>query len=219
MIEFLDSIRPVEKDISISRKIINTIFILLLGLALGTFSKYLDYKQADLPGLLMDIDEALDLHNFLGEFSIWALLALCISIYSNSSARASLNVFVFFLAMVISYYLYSNYVAGFFPKTYAMIWFAFTFLSPFLAYISRYAKGKGRWSFIIASLILGVLFIMTFAFGQWYLDLVSVLDLPVFILGLIVLRRDSLKDTILMVLSSIGLAIIINNFFPFVRWK
>ena len=106
MIEFLDPISSVEKDISISRKIINTIFILLLGLTLGTFSKYLDYKQADLKGLLMYIDQALDHHNFLGEFSIWALLAICISIYSNSPIRASLNVFVFFLAMVTSYYLY-----------------------------------------------------------------------------------------------------------------
>lgn len=217
MIKFLEQIRSVEKDIPTSRKIINTILILFLGLALGTFSKYLDYKQADLPGLLMNIDEALDLTNFLGELSIWSLLALCISIYSKSPARASLNVFVFFLAMVTSYYLYSNYVAGFFPKTYAMIWFALTILSPALAFISWYAKGKGRWSFIIASLILGVLFIMTFAFGQWYIDLVSVLDLSVFIIGLIVLRRDSLKDTISMVLISTGLAIIINNFFPFVR--
>lgn len=217
MIEFLNPIRSVEKDISISRKIINTIFILLLGLALGTFSKYLDYKHADLKGLLMYIDEVVDLHNFLGGFSIWALLAICISIYSNPPARASLNVFVFFLAMVTSYYLYSNYIAGFFPKTYAMIWFGFTFLSPILAFISWYSKGKGRWSFIIASLILGVLFNMTFVFGQWYIDPISALDLPVFIIGLVVLRRDSLKDTILMSLSSIGFAILINNFFPFVR--
>lgn len=216
MIEFLNPIRSVEKDISISRKIIDTIFILLLGLALGTFSKYIDYKQADLKGLLMYIDEAMDLHNFLGEFSIWALLALCISIYSNSPARASLNVFIFFLAMVTSYYLYSTYIAGFFPKTYAMIWFGFTLLSPIVAFISWYSKGEGRWSFIIASLILGVLFNMTFVFGQWYIDLKSVLDLSVFIIGLIVLRRDSLKDTILMILNSIGLAIIIKFFFPFV---
>lgn len=216
MIEFLNPIRSVEKDISISRKIIDTIFILLLGLALGTFSKYIDYKQANLKGLLMYIDEAMDLHNFLGEFSIWALLALCISIYSNSPARASLNVFIFFLAMVTSYYLYSTYIAGFFPKTYAMIWFGFTLLSPIVAFISWYSKGEGRWSFIIASLILGVLFNMTFVFGQWYIDLKSVLDLSVFIIGLIVLRRDSLKDTILMILNSIGLAIIIKFFFPFV---
>ena len=216
MIEFLDPIRSVKKDISISRKIINTIFILLLGLALGTFSKYIDYKQADLKGLLMYIDEVVDLHNFLGGFSIWALLALCISIYSNSPARASLNVFVFFLAMVTSYYLYSTYIAGFFPKTYAMIWFGFTLLSPIVAFISWNSKGEGRWSFIIASLILGVLFNMTFVFGQWYIDLKSVLDLSVFIIGLIVLRRDSLKDTILMILNSIGLAIIIKFFFPFV---
>lgn len=119
--------------------------------------------------------------------------------------------------MVTSYYLYSNYIAGFFPKTYAMIWFGFTLLSPILAFISWYSKGKGRWSFIISSLILGVLFIMIFNFGQWYIDLVSALDLPVFTIGLVLLRRDSLKDTILMSLSSIGFAILINNFFPFVR--
>ena len=64
MIEFLDPISSVEKDISISRKIINTIFILLLGLVLGTFSKYLDYKHADLKRLHMYIDEVVDLHNF-----------------------------------------------------------------------------------------------------------------------------------------------------------
>ena len=55
-----------------------------------------------------------------------------------------------------------------------------------------------------------------FNFGKWYIDLISVLDLPVFIIGLIVLRRDSFKDTILMSLSSVGLAILIKIFFPFV---
>ena len=112
MIKFLNDIRNVEKPISNNRKIINTIAVLFLGIALGTFSKFLDFRQAELPSVLMAIDGALDVHNFLGRFAIWVLIALCISIYSNSAIRASVNVFAFFVGMVTSYYLYSNYVAA-----------------------------------------------------------------------------------------------------------
>ena len=95
MIKFLNDIRNAEKPISNNRKIINTIVVLFLGIALGTFSKILDFRQAELPSVLMAIDGALDVHNFLGRFAIWVLIALCISIYSNSVIRASINVFAF----------------------------------------------------------------------------------------------------------------------------
>ena len=162
MKKFLNDIRSAENPISGNRKIINTIAILLLGIALGTFSKFLDFRQAELPSVLMAIDGALDVHNFLGRFAIWVLIALCISIYSNSAIRASVNVFAFFAGMVVSYYLYSNYVAGFFPRSYAMIWVGFTMISPFLAFVCWYAKGKSRPAFMLSVLILAVLFNMTF---------------------------------------------------------
>ena len=95
MIKFLNDIRNAEKPISNNRKIINTIAVLFLGIALGTFSKILDFRQAELPSVLMAIDGALDVHDFLGRFAIWVLIALCISIYSNSAIRASINVFAF----------------------------------------------------------------------------------------------------------------------------
>ena len=147
MIKFLNDIRNVEKPISNNRKIINTIAVLFLGIALGTFSKFLDFRQAELPSVLMAIDGALDVHNFLGRFAIWVLIALCISIYSNSAIRASINVFAFFIGMVASYYLYSNYIAGFFPRSYAVIWFGFTAVSPLLAFVCWYAKGKSKLAF------------------------------------------------------------------------
>ena len=126
MLKFLNDIRNVEDPISNNRKIINTVVLFVLGMALGTFSKYLDFHQAELPGVLMAINEVLDISNFLGRFAIWVLIALCVSIYSNSAIRASINAFVFFVGMVASYYLYSNYIAGFFPRSYAMIWVGFT---------------------------------------------------------------------------------------------
>ena len=215
MKKFLNDIRSAENPISGNRKIINTIAILLLGIALGTFSKFLDFRQAELPSVLMAIDGALDVHNFLGRFAIWVLIALCISIYSNSAIRASVNVFVFFAGMVVSYYLYSNYVAGFFPRSYAMIWVGFTMISPFLAFVCWYAKGKSRPAFVLSVLILAVLSNMTFVYGWGYFKARSVLELIVFIIGLTVLRRDTLKSSVLMGTISIVFVFLLDMVIPF----
>lgn len=215
MIKLLNDIRNVENSISNNSKIINTIVVLFLGIALGTFSKYLDFRQAELPCVLMAIDEAFDIHNFLGRFAIWVLIALCISVYSNSSIRAGVNVFVFFFGMVSSYYLYSNYIAGFFPKSYAVIWFGLTAVSPLLAFVCWYAKGKSKPAFILSILILAVLFNMTFVYGQWYLEALSVLELAVFIMGVLVLRRDTLRSSVLMGTISIALAFLLDMVIPF----
>ena len=211
MKKFLNDIRSAENPISGNRKIINTIAVLFLGIALGTFSKFLDFRQAELPSVLM----AIDVHNFLGRFAIWVLIALCISIYSNSATRASVNVFAFFAGMVASYYLYSNYVAGFFPRSYAMIWFGFTMISPFLAFVCWYAKGKSRPAFMLSVLILAVLFNMTLVYGWGYFEARSVLELIVFIIGLTVLRRDTLKSSVLMGTISIVLAFLLDMVIPF----
>lgn len=212
---FLNDIRCAENPISGNRKIIYTIAVFFLGIALGTFSKFLDFRQAQLPGVLMAIDGALDIHNSLGRFAIWALIALCISVYSNSAIRASVNVFVFFLGMVTSYYLYSNYVVGFFPRSYAMIWFGFTMISPFLAFICWYAKGKSKSAWMLSALILAVLFNMTFVYGWGYFEARSILELAVFMIGVAVLRRDTLKGSVLMGSVSIILACLLNTVVPF----
>ena len=119
------SIREPQKSNSIKEKAAVTTGVFLLGVFIGLFSKYLDYRQGDLPGLLQLIDSTLDLHNFLGELSPWILIAVVISVYSHTPVRASINVFFFFLGFVASYYVYSYYVAGFFPRGYALIWVAF----------------------------------------------------------------------------------------------
>ncbi len=215
MKKFLNDIRSAENPISGNRKIINTVAVLFLGIALGIFSKFLDFRQAELPSVLMAIDGALDVHNFLGRFAIWVLIALCISIYSNSAIRASVNVFAFFVGMVASYYLYSNYIAGFFPRSYAMIWFGFTAVSPLLAFVCWYARGKSKLAFILSALILAVLFNMCFVYGFGYFSARSVLEVIVFSIGFIVLKRNSLRSSALMGTISIVLAFLLNIIIPF----
>ena len=106
---FLDCIRRVDKQISTSKKITNTFAILIFGIALGIVSKFFDTTASnELPFIV----QYLDIRNFLGRFSIWVLIALCISLYSHSPFRAAINVFLFFLGMITSYYLYSAFIAS-----------------------------------------------------------------------------------------------------------
>ena len=212
MKSFLNTIRCEAKSISVSRQVIDTIAILVLGIALGTFSKFLDNTAGnDLPYLF----EYLDIRNFLGRFAIWVLIATCISIYSNSSIRASINVFIFFAGMVTTYYLYSKFVAGFFPKSYAMIWVGFTAISPMLTFICWYAKGKSRLSFTLSTMIIAALFNMTFVYGWSYCNMRSILELIVFIIGCVVLKRNTIKDSMIMLVIGIALAFVLDWLIPF----
>lgn len=195
-----------------SKKILHSIAVLFFGIVLGTVSKFLDTTPSnELPFII----ERLDVRNFLGRFAIWILIAVCISIYSNSSIRAAVNVFTFFLGMVTSYYLYSKFIAGFFPRSYAMIWFGLTAISPLLAFVCWYAKGKSKISLAISSLIIAVLFNMTFAYGWIYFDIYSSLELIVFICGLVILRRSTIKETIVTTAIGVIAAMILNMILPF----
>ena len=207
MIKFLNDIRNVEKTISNNRKIINTIAVLFLGIALGTFSKFLDFRQAELPSGLMAIDAALDVHNFLGRFAIWVLIALCISIYSNSAIRASVNVFAFFVGMLIGYYVWTSVFAGFYPDIpYLMRWLILAVVSPFLAFLIWYARGRGALAIGISSVLIAIF--CCFAFNLNFADF-RILYFPEFILWLAsigILFKD-VKQSAFSLLISIPVAL------------
>lgn len=212
MKKFLNDIRSTEPPIPLNKQIINTVCILFIGIILGTFSKFLDTMPTnELPFIF----EFLDMRNFLGRFAIWLLIALCISIYSNSSIRASINVFVFFVGMVTSYYLYSRFVAGFFSRSYAMIWAAFTVISPILAFICWYARGKSKLAFMLSAIILAVLFNTTFVYGNSYFEMRSILELIIFICAIAFLKRKTIKDTMIMFVLSVGIAFTLDFIVPF----
>lgn len=215
--KFLDAVRTPQKKLPAKKQIFIPLGIFLLGVGLGAFSKYLDHRQAYLPSLLMMIDSAVDLHNFLGRFSPWILIAVCISVYSRSPAKAAGNVFCFFVGMVSSYYLYSHLIAGFFPKSYAMIWVGFTFLSPFLAYLCWYAKGDGWIAGIISACIIGTLLNTAFAYGSFYFHVRYWPEVIVLFLAIAVLRRKP-KEMAVMLGMGIVFAVLTNHFPLFRIW-
>lgn len=198
---FWEHIRE-KRNTALSRQMISTILILLLGIALGVLSKFLDSTASNaLPPIL----EYLDVRNFLGRFAIWMLLGLCIAVYSPSPIRAAANVFAFFSGMVASYYAYSKWIAGFFPQSYALIWGGFAAISPLLAWICWYAKGKGKIPLGISAVIIAVLFNASFIYGWLYFSMRSILELITFLCGVAVLKQESAKDTVIMI--GIGIAV------------
>lgn len=215
--KLLNAVRTPQNDLPAKKQIFITVGIFLFGIGLGTFSKYLDHQQAYLPSFLMMLDNLIDLHNFLGRFSPWIFIAVCISVYSHSPKRAAINVFSFFIGMVSSYYLYSNFIAGFFPKSYAMIWIAFTALSPFLAYLCWYAKGNGWIACIISACIIGTLFNTAFSYGFFYFSVRYWLEVIVLLLTIVILHRNS-KEMFVILGIGIVFAVITNFLLPLPIW-
>ena len=151
MKEWLDSIRKPNKDIKISKKIIYSLLILLLGIILGVFSKWLDNLSINDAIWWQHILGIVDLRNVFSYVGIWLFLAITISVFSRTPLRASLNVFLFFIGMTVSYHLYTIMLSGFNPKSYMMIWYGITAITPIFAFICWYAKGNNKISIMISS--------------------------------------------------------------------
>lgn len=202
MKSFLEKIRKPRTDIPLNKQIAETIGIILFGLVLGVLQKWIDGTAANALPVVM---QQLDIGNYFGRLAIWILLVTIISVYAKSPLRAAINTFFFFISMLAGYYLYCNYILGFLPKTYMMIWIVISFATFFMAYVCWYAKGKGIIAIFISSMIMGVLLAQAFNLniiqGFYMYHFLEVLT---WIIGVILLRRK-LKEYAI----EIGLSIVI----------
>lgn len=213
----LNKIRLPLKTLSLQEQIIRTLGVLFFGILMGTFSKYLDAPIGKMPAFLKAIDYRLDFHNFLGGLAPWIVIAVLISVRSQSPLRAAINVFCFFCGMVASYYLYSYYIAGFYPKNYARIWILLTLASPFLAYLCWYAVGQGSAAFVLSAAILGVLMNTAFYYGMFYIGISSWLNVIMLLLGVWILHNSFWKTCSMIALGAV-FAVMMETFIPFRIW-
>lgn len=184
---FLEKIRKPSKNVPLNRQIAITLGIVLSGFLLGVLQKWIDGTGLS---ILPAIIQQLDIGNYFGRLAIWILLGTIISMYSESPLRAAINTFFFFISMLVGYYLYCNYILGFFPRTYMMMWIVIAFASIFMAYICWYAKGEGIVALFISSMIMGVLLAQAFNLSiiqGFYMY--HILEAVTWIIGVILLRR------------------------------
>ena len=156
---FLEKIRQPRQDIPLNRQMVKTAGIILFGVAIGVWQKWMDEAAANVFPVVI---QQLDLGNYFGRLALWILLATIISMYAESPLRAAINTFFFFISMLAGYYLYCNYILDFLPKTYMMMWIVISCVSFFLAYICWYAKGEGIFAILISSMIMGILLAQAF---------------------------------------------------------
>lgn len=199
---FFEQIRKPSKNVSLNRQIAITLGIVFSGFLLGVLQKWIDGTGAStLPMIL----QQLDIGNYFGRLAIWILLGTIISMYSESPLRAAINTFFFFISMLAGYYIYCNYILGFLPRTYMMIWIVISFASIFMAYICWYAKGEGFIAIFISSMIIGVLLAQAFNLNitqGFYMY--HFLEVITWIIGVILLRRKPKEYAI-----EIGLSFVI----------
>lgn len=196
---FLEKVRSPKKDIPPNKQIAETAGIILFGFALGVLQKWLDSTTAN---AFPSVIQQLDISNYFGRLAIWILLVTIISVYAKSPLRTAINTFFFFVSMLAGYYLYCNYILGFLPKTYMMIWIAISFASFFMAYICWYAKGEGVIAIFISSMIMGALLAqainLNITQGVYVYHIMEVLT---WIIGVILLRRKPKEYAVVIVLS------------------
>ena len=199
---FFEKIRKPRKNIPLNRQVVITLGIILFGFVIGILQKWMDGTASNAFPLII---QQLDISNYFGRLAIWILLATIISVYAKSPLRAAINTFFFFISMLAGYYLYCNYILGFLPRTYMMMWIVIAFVSFFMAYICWYAKGEGIIAIFISSMIMGVLLAQAFNLNitQGFYMYHS-LEVFTWIIGVILLRRKPKEYAI-----EIGLSVVI----------
>lgn len=192
------------------KQIIGTFGITVLGFVLGVIQKWIDGTPSNFFPLII---QQLDIGNYFGRLAIWILLAAIISVYSKSPLISSVNTFSFFISMLAGYYIYCNYVSGFLPKAYMLMWIGISFVTPFMAYICWYAKGQGLVAVVISSAIIGMLFAQAFSLTQGFY-VYNVMEAATWIVGIIILFRKSKKEFALELILSFSIAFLYQLFIP-----
>ena len=199
---YFEQVRKPSENVSFKRQTAITLGVILLGFLLGILQKWIDGTGGNNLPLIL---QQLDIGNYFGRLAIWILLGTIISVYSESPLRAAINTFIFFISMLAGYYLYCNYVLGFLPRTYMMMWMVIAFASFFMAYICWYAKGEGIIAIFISSIIMGVLLAQAFNLNitqGFYMY--HFLEVITWLIGVILLRRKTKEYAI-----EIGLSVVI----------
>lgn len=126
------------------KKIIyNPVVMLLLGLVAGVLTRLADiYTQV--------------LCSVFSELSVWILIGVVIVIFCDSRKRACLDVFLFCVGMLITYYIVAEYTQGVWGWDFVYGWAAFTLLTPVFAWFTWIAKGSSIWGKLVSAGIIAV---------------------------------------------------------------
>ena len=102
------------------KKLLSPPVMALCGLAIGAIARMLDiYTQ--------------NLGEIFSQMAVWILLGALISVYSPSPKRAAVNVLLFCLGMLATYYAAAVLTHGVYSRTFIIGWTIFALYTPVMA--------------------------------------------------------------------------------------
>ena len=202
--DYIHHIRPLPNKLFFKKELIFSVGIVVLGLLLGTIA-----KMTDSISVIGEIGT---------ELGVWVFLATLIAVYSRYPVSAAVNVLVFFLSMLCSYYLYGQFILGFFPSAYFMGWLIIALLSPIAGFFIWFSKGRGMPSILIAALPISLLFSLGYPAFYTY-DITLILTLLFGAVLTIILSKTAKQRIILFCISILFAVLIVYfrlvNYLPF----
>ena len=119
------------------------------------------------------------LGNIFSSISVYILIGALITLNSKNKWYAMINVFVFLLSMLLTYYLTAYITHGVYGKRFIIGWTIFAFLSPIMAYFVYLTKSKNLFAKIIkiGILIVAVIFPIILFDKLYFYDYLVILAL------------------------------------------
>lgn len=119
------------------------------------------------------------LGNIFSSISVYILIGVLITLNSKNKWYAMINVFVFLISMLLTYYLTAYITHGVYGKRFIIGWTVFAFLSPIMAYFVYLTKSKNLFANIIkiGILIVAVVFPIILFDKLYFYDYLVILPL------------------------------------------
>ena len=147
----------------------------------------------------------------LSNLPLWIFTNCIIALYSHSEKTATLNTTLFNIICFVSYSLFSTILTHATPKDMFLTWTIFTIVWTIFSYLVFSANRQDTKGWILSTILLVILFSTCFTYTENTISSITVLNFLLYVFLVVILYKGT-KETLIIVILSIILAIILNKF-------
>ena len=147
----------------------------------------------------------------LSNLPLWIFTNCIIALYSHSEKTATLNTTLFNIICFVSYSLFSTILTHTMPKDMFLTWTTFTIVWAIFSYLVFSANRQDTKGWILSTILLAILFSTCFTYTENTISSTTILNFLLYVFLVVILYKGT-KETLIIVVLSIILALILNKF-------
>lgn len=147
----------------------------------------------------------------LSNLPLWIFINSIIALYSHSEKTSMLNTTLFNIICFVSYCLFSIILTHTMPKEMFLTWIVFTLIWAIFAYLVWSANRQDTKGWILSTILLAILFSTCFTYTENTISSTTILNFLLYVFLAVILYKGT-KETLIIVVLSILLAMILNKF-------